>query len=106
MTRADVSGMSKHHATLSDTQRLELDDVQWRAAAEEGARLAAKRWQIPLANITEIALSDAEGEHYLFKVNYRDRNGVRRTAALHMPRQARYTSALEISALVPGLAGF
>lgn len=95
--------MSKCHATLSDTQRPTLDEVHWRAAAEEGARLAAKHWQVPLANITEIALSDVEERHYLFKVIYTDGHGQRRTAALHMPRHQRYASALEISALVPSM---
>lgn len=95
--------MSTRHATLTDTQRPILDDLHWRAAAEEGVRRAARQWQIPLANITEIALSDAEGDSYLFKVIYTDRLGVRRTAAVHMPRHVRYASALEISALFPGL---
>ncbi|TAK94366.1 MAG: hypothetical protein EPO09_09880 [Aquabacterium sp.] len=91
--------MSKRHATLSDTQRPALDEVHWRAAAEEGARVAAKHWEVPLANITEIALSDVEDGHYLFKVIYTDGHGQRRTAALHMPKGARYTSPLEMSAL-------
>lgn len=102
--QAEVSSMPKRHATLTDTQRPALDEVHWRAAAEEGARLAAKSWQVPLANIMEIALSDAEGDDYLFKVIYTDRQGVRHIAGIRMPKRTRYASPLEMSALTPGMA--
>lgn len=81
-----------------------LDEGHWRAAAEEGARLAAKQWQIPLGNITEIALVDTEhvpskGPCYVFKALYIDSRGQRHTGAIYMPQQKQYTSALQMSAL-------
>lgn len=93
--------MPHRHSTLRSTQAPKLDDVHWRAAAEEGARLAAKRWQIPLANITEVALSDADGPNYLFKVIYTDRHGRRLVAAVHMPKNLTYISPLAMSELCP-----
>lgn len=79
-----------------------LDDAHWRAAAEEGLRLAAKRWQVPLDNITEIALSDTDASSYLFKVLYTDQHGQRRTAAVRMPRHTRYTSPLSMTSMLLG----
>ncbi|KGM39843.1 hypothetical protein JY96_06850 [Aquabacterium sp. NJ1] len=111
---ADVSGMpdrhplhpghtSTHattHAPSGNRKTAQPDDTQWRAAAEEGARLAAKQWQVPLDHITEIALSDAEGPCYLFKVLYTDRHGQRRTAAVRMPKQVTYTSPLSMASML------
>jgi hypothetical protein len=78
----------------------QLDEAHWRAAAEEGVRLAAKHWQVPLDHVTEIALSDADGPCYLFKVLYTDRHGQRRTAALRMPKQATYASPLSMASML------
>lgn len=76
------------------------DEPHWRAAAEEGARLAAKQWQVPLDHITEIALSDADGPCYLFKVLYTDRHGQRRTAAIRMPKHVAYASPLSMASML------
>lgn len=64
-------------------------------------RLAAKQWRIPLENITEIALTDADGPCYLFKVIYTDEDGQRFTAGVHMPKCMEYTSPLAMSMLCP-----
>lgn len=77
-----------------------LDETHWRAAAEEGLRLAAKQWQVPLDHITEIALSDTDAASYLFKVLYTDQHGQRRTAAVRMPRHTRYTSPLSMTSML------
>ncbi|MBI5925887.1 MAG: hypothetical protein HY836_09845 [Aquabacterium sp.] len=97
--------MPKPASTLSDTQTPVPDDAHWRAAAEMGARLAAKHWQVPLANIKEIALSDADGPCYLFKVIYTDDSGQRFTGAVHMPKCMMFTSQLSMSALSAGQNG-
>lgn len=76
------------------------DETHWRAAAEEGVRLAAKQWRVPLDHITEVALSDADGPCYLFKVLYTDRHGQRRTAAVRMPKQVTYTSPLSMASML------
>lgn len=80
----------------------QLDEGHWRAAAEQGLRLAAKRWGIPLANITEMALVDADGPCYMFKVLYTDDRGQRCTGAVHMPKGMSYTSPLSMSSLWSG----
>lgn len=77
-----------------------LDETHWRAAAEEGLRLAAKQWQVPLDHITEIALSDTDASSYLFKVLYTDQHGQRRTAAVRMPRHTTYTSPLSMTSML------
>lgn len=98
--------MSDRHSHTRDTRKpSQLDELHWRAAAEEGVRLAAKQWQVPLNHITEIALSDADGHCYLFKVLYTDQHGQRRTAAVRMPKHTTYTSPLSMmSMLGPGQA--
>lgn len=78
----------------------QLDELHWRAAAEEGLRLAAKHWQVPLDHITEIALSDTDASSYLFKVLYTDQHGQRRTAAVRMPRHTTYTSPLSMMSML------
>ena len=83
---------------------LQLDESQWRAAAEEGLRLAAKQWHIPLENFTEMALIDAnhhspKGPCYMFKALYTDRAGARCAGAVYMLRSRTYTSPLTMSAL-------
>lgn len=111
---ADVSVMPERpsaHPGLADSrapttpsgdrrQALPLDETHWRAAAEEGARLAAKQWQVPLEHITEIALSDADGPCYLFKVLYVDQHGERRTAAVRMPKHVTYVSPLSMASML------
>jgi hypothetical protein len=94
--------MSSATASLRGKQPRQLDEGHWRAAAEEGLRLAAKRWGIPLANITEMALVDADGPRYTFKVLYTDALGQRCTGAVHMPKGMSYTSPLSMSSLWSG----
>lgn len=104
--------MPDRHTPSRDTSKAlgskkphQLDELHWRAAAEEGLRLAAKHWQVPLDQITEIALSDADGPSYLFKVLYTDQHGQRLTAALRMPKHTTYTSPLSMTSLLgPGQA--
>jgi hypothetical protein len=98
--------MNAASTTSRNRKSPQLDEGHWRAAAEEGLRLAAKRWQIPLANITEMSLVDADGPCYLFKVLYTDANGQRFTGAVHMPKGVSYTSPLSMSALWPGMGTF
>lgn len=86
------------------TLRPQLDEPHWRAAAEEGARHAAEQWRIPLANIAEVALIDAEhvsaeGPCYVFKLMYIDHLGQRCTGAVYMPRCVQYGSPLQFSEL-------
>lgn len=85
---------------LGDKKPSQLDEGHWRAAAEEGLRLAAKHWQVPLDHITEIALSDADGPCYLFKVLYTDQHGQRHTAAVRMPKHTTYTSPLSMTSML------
>jgi len=66
-----------------------LDEGHWRAAAEEGVRIAAKQWRIPLKNFIEMTLIDADeitpaGPCYLFK---------------YMLKSRTYTSPLSMSML-------
>jgi hypothetical protein len=106
---ADVSRMTAPHTTLlgakapiRNQQAPVPDEAHWRAAAQEAVRRAAKHWQVPLDNITEIALSDADGPSYLFKVLYTDVDGNRFTAAVHVPKDMAFISPLSMSALMPG----
>ncbi|MBI2734644.1 MAG: hypothetical protein HYX44_15460 [Aquabacterium sp.] len=87
-------------STIRQPAASQLDEAHWRAAAEEGARLAAKQWQVPLDHITEIALSDVDGPCYLFKVLYIDQHGQRRTAAVRMPKQVTYGSPLSMASML------
>lgn len=89
---------------LADTLAPALDEAHWRAAAEEGLRLAARRWQVPLDNITEITLVDADGPCYLFKAIYFDESGQRFTAAVRMPKGLAYSSPLSMAMLCPAPA--
>lgn len=99
--------MPDRHSHTRDTTKppgskkpSQLDETHWRAAAEEGLRLAAKQWQVPLDHITEIALSDTDASSYLFKVLYTDQHGQRRTAAVRMPRHTTYTSPLSMTSML------
>jgi hypothetical protein len=82
-----------------------LDEGQWRAAAEEGVRIAAKQWRIPLKNFIEMTLIDADeitsaGPCYLFKALYVDQGGERQTGAVYMLKSRAYTSPLSMSVLM------
>lgn len=100
--------MPAPHSLTRDTKKppdnkrpsQQLDEVHWRAAAEEGLRLAAKHWRVPLDHITEIALSDTDASSYLFKVLYTDQHGQRRTAAVRMPKHLTYTSPLSMTSML------
>lgn len=97
-----MSSLSSSRPRARNTPK--LDEGHWRAAADEGARLAAKQWRIPLANITEMALVDIEqdavkGPCYVFKALYTDGLGQRRTGAVYMPQNQVYSSALSMSML-------
>jgi hypothetical protein len=81
-----------------------LDEGHWRAAAEEGVRIAAKQWRIPLKNFIEMTLIDADeitpaGPCYLFKALYLDQGGQRRAGAVYMLKGRTYTSPLSMSML-------
>jgi hypothetical protein len=83
-----------------------LGDGHWRAAAEQGLKLAAKQWQIPLENFTEMTLIEANeispaGPCYLFKVLYLDQGGQRHVGAVYMLKNRTYTSPLSMSMLAP-----
>ena len=84
----------------------DIGEGHWRAAAEQGVRLAAKQWQIPLENFTEMTLIDANeissaGPCYLFKVLYLDQGGQRQAGAVYMLKNRTYTSPLSMSMLAP-----
>lgn len=92
-------------ASLRARKARQTDEGQWRVAAEEGLRLAARRWQIPLDNISEMKLVDADGPCYLFKVLYTDANGQRFTGAIHIPKNISGTSSLSMTMFMPGQGG-
>ena len=85
---------------------LKLDEGHWRAAAEQGVRLAAKQWKIPIKNFTEMTLIDANeispaGPCYLFKARYVDQGGQRHVGAVYMLKSRTYASPLSMSMLAP-----